>query len=164
MPIVDSSALVADPGVIQKLDCDVCIIGSGPAGATIARELAGTRLKVTIVESGGMQRQPQADALNEIENVGWPRVMDQWLVRNRIVGGSSHSWTGRCGPFDDIDFEKRAWVPYSGWPIGLRDVMPYLDRSTSYLGIGKRGRDFWSMTGLKPPARSLDTTTLLQFF
>jgi choline dehydrogenase-like flavoprotein len=82
-------------------DCDICIIGSGPAGGTIARELSKNRLRVTVLESGGFERQDHTDALNEIESVGRPRVMDQWLVRNRIVGGSSHTWAGRCAPFDD---------------------------------------------------------------
>ena len=93
--------------------CDVCIVGSGPAGATIARELAQCAMQVTLLESGGKERQPQVDELNEIESIGWPRELNQWLLRNRILGGSSHTWAGRCAPFDHIDFEEREWIPYS---------------------------------------------------
>src|ERR1700728_2154634 len=100
MPILDSSAFAGADVLPEALRCDVCIIGSGPAGITIARELSGTTLRVTLLESGGTARQEATDALNEIESVGWPRVLDQWAVRNRIVGGSSATWKARCAPFD----------------------------------------------------------------
>ena len=101
MPILDSSDFAGSDALPDFLRCDICIIGTGPAGATIARELSNTPLRVTILESGGTERQEETDALNEIESVGWPRVMDQWLVRNRIVGGTSNTWSGRCAPFDE---------------------------------------------------------------
>ena len=98
MLILDSSIFAGSDALPDCLRCDICIIGTGPAGITIARELSGTSLRVTILESGRAERQDETDALNEIESVGWPRVMDQWLVRNRIVGGSSSTWAGRCAP------------------------------------------------------------------
>ena len=39
-------------------------------GNTIARELSGTGLRVTMLESGGFMRSLEADALNEVENIG----------------------------------------------------------------------------------------------
>jgi choline dehydrogenase-like flavoprotein len=150
------------------LDCDICIIGSGPAGATIARELSNNRLRVTVLESGGFERQDHADALNEIESVGHPRVMDQWLVRNRIVGGSSHSWAGRCAPFDEIDLERRSWVPNSGWPFCIDYLKPYLDRTVPYLGLGVgtgfSDDRFWAFARRTPPQPDLDPRYLLPFF
>jgi choline dehydrogenase-like flavoprotein len=143
------------PDLVQ---CDVCIIGSGPAGMTIARELSGTSLRVTLLESGGMERQEASDALNEIESVGWTRAQDQWTVRNRIVGGSSATWWSRCAPFDEIDMEQRDWVPYSGWPVKAGDLTSYIERSAKYLGqrdhgqpgLGAHGasaHDHWSRPG-----------------
>jgi choline dehydrogenase-like flavoprotein len=100
MPIVD----LRDIPVAEKIEADICIVGSGPAGSTIARELDSKRLRIVVVESGGIARNADADSLNEIENIGRARVMDQWLVRNRMLGGSSNTWTGRCAPFDEIDY------------------------------------------------------------
>src|ERR1700722_16545489 len=130
MPIVDLSDI---PGG-ERIEADVCIIGSGPAGSTIPRELDGSHLNVVLVENGGRQRQADVDALNEIESIGWARVADQWLVRNRVLGGSSTTWTGRCAPFDEIDYEAREWVPYSGWPLRADELTPFLIRSAPYLG------------------------------
>ncbi len=147
---------------------DVCIVGTGPAGSTLASELANTNLRVIVIESGHRERREDADALNEIENVGWPRVSNQWEVRNRIVGGSSHTWGGRCAPFDEIDFEHRDWVPMSGWPLAQKDLSDYLDRSAKHLGLnagrGFNDENFWTFANLKAPAFSPDPSKLLPFF
>lgn len=163
MPILDSSAFATNDALPGHFRCDVCIVGTGPAGMTIARELSGTSVQVTILESGGTERQEATDALNEIESVGWPRVMDQWLVRNRIVGGSSHTWTGRCAPFDEIDLQFRDWIPYSGWPFQIHDLMPYVCRSANYLGIGNEFTEdrFWAISGCPQPKRVSDPDKLL---
>jgi choline dehydrogenase-like flavoprotein/nucleoside-diphosphate-sugar epimerase len=151
MPVLDSAEFAGQASLPDRLRCDVCIIGSGPAGLTIAKELSGTRLRVTVLESGGNERQEAVDALNEIENVGWPRVLDQWAVRNRVVGGSSATWKARCAPFDDIDFEYRDWIPYSGWPLEHADLAPYIDRSAGHLGLGAGNGvsddRIWELTG-----------------
>ncbi len=164
MPIVD----LRDIPTGETIEADLCIIGSGPAGSTIARELDSERVRVVVVESGDTERSPEADALNEIESIGRPRVMDQWLVRNRILGGSSHTWTGRCAPFDRIDYEKRDWVPYSGWPITADEMMPFLDRAAPYLGLGVgtgfSDRSFWKLFGRMGFSPDIDEKLLLPFF
>jgi len=159
---------VSDETVLPAESCDICIVGSGPAGTTLARELSDTKLSIFVLESGGAERDPLADSLDEIENVGRPRASDQWSVRNRIVGGSSHTWGGRCGPFDEIDYEVRPWVPFSGWPIDDADLEPYLARTVSHLGLavgsGYNDDRFWSIAGRKPPSPDLDPAVLAPFF
>ena len=168
MPVIDSSAFAGGDVLPDSLKCDICIVGTGPAGATIARELSNTNLRVTILESGGTERQAEADALNEIESVGWPRVMDQWLVRNRILGGSSYTWGGRCAPFDEIDLEYRDWVPYSGWPLKAGDLVPYYDRGAKHLGLGSSSGfaddRIWAVIGHKRPKLELDEEKLSPMF
>jgi choline dehydrogenase-like flavoprotein/nucleoside-diphosphate-sugar epimerase len=167
MPVFDLQSYGHD-NASPLAECDLCIIGSGPAGSTIARELSGTGLRVTMLESGGFMRSLEADALNEVENIGRPRVVDQWSVRNRIVGGSSHTWGGRCAPFDAIDLEERPWIPESGWPFEIGDLTPYLDRTAPYLGLavgsGFSDERFWTLAGRTPPRSELDPEVLLPFF
>src|SRR5882762_9910031 len=95
------------------LEADICIIGSGPAGLTIAQEFLNTGTRILLLESGGMKEEPQTQALYQIESTGDARVMDQNILRQRILGGSSHIWTGRCAPFDASDFKPRPWIPFS---------------------------------------------------
>jgi choline dehydrogenase-like flavoprotein len=164
MPIVD----FRDIGPDEKLEADICIVGSGPAGSTIARELANGRLRVVLLESGGLERSADADALNEIDNVGRPRLMDQWLVRNRMLGGSSNTWAGKCAPFDDIDYMARDWVPYSGWPFNADELIPYLNRAVPYLGIGTgsgfTGASFWKLFKRPKGIPELEDDLLVPFF
>lgn len=150
-----------------ELACDVCIIGSGPAGATIARELAQSPLQTILLESGEAERQPLVDELNEIESIGWSRELDQWLLRNRMIGGSSHTWAGRCAPFDPIDFEEREWIPFSGWPFDLDHLRPYLSRTPGYVGLGI-GADYtddrlWALVERPVPQPSLNEDLLEPF-
>ncbi len=167
MPVIDLQSVgEARPDALTV--CDLCIVGSGPAGSTIARELSGTGMRVTLLESGGFVRSSDADALNTVENVGYPRLEDQWAVRNRIVGGSSHTWGGRCAPFDAIDLERRPWIADSGWPFAIEELTPYLDRSAAYLGLavghGFSDERFWSLAGHKRPRFVPHSPSLLPFF
>jgi choline dehydrogenase-like flavoprotein len=118
----------------ESLDADCCIVGSGPAGLTVARELAGSGLSVLLVESGGVRPDPAADALNDTENVGARREPDDQEKRNRVLGGTSLTWSGRSVVFDPIDFEARPWVPHSGWPISRASLAGYFERSKEHLG------------------------------
>lgn len=124
---------VAPDGV---LDTDICVIGAGPAGLTIAAELAGSGIEIVLLESGGREPERWGDALNEIENVGAARQLDQSLVRNRALGGSSWTWWGRSAILDPTDFRDRPWVPGSGWPIERESIEPYLSRSAAHLRLG----------------------------
>ncbi|NJL48224.1 MAG: GMC family oxidoreductase [Leptolyngbyaceae cyanobacterium SM2_5_2] len=119
------------------INTDICIIGAGPAGITIAREFNGKSINVLLLESGGFERDPQVQDLSQGTNEGDPYPSPAG-VRERLVGGTAHVWpidldNGRMGvryvPLDPIDFEKRSWVPYSGWPITRADLDPYYERA-----------------------------------
>jgi choline dehydrogenase-like flavoprotein len=146
----------------REIDTDLCLVGSGPAGLTIANEFAGTAVKVLVLESGGLVEEPESDAQSKIESIGAPRTMEPTLVRNRILGGSSHTWNGKCAPLDDIDFEARPWVPFSGWPISRASLAPYLDRASSYVGIVPycHERPAWALLGQPPPNPDVNTELL----
>ena len=41
--------------VPSEIDCDLCIVGGGAAGLTVAHELADTRLSICLLEGGGLR-------------------------------------------------------------------------------------------------------------
>lgn len=104
---------------------DVCIVGSGAAGLTLATRLAGRGRKILLLEAGGASQTDASQAFYEGEiadpTVHWPLH----FYRVRALGGTSGVWGGRAIPYDPIDFQTRAWVPYSGWPIGPEALTPY---------------------------------------
>ena len=42
----------------------------------------------------------------------------------------------RYVPLDPIDFEKRDWVPNSGWPFSKETLDPYYERAQCFLRNG----------------------------
>lgn len=114
-------------------EADLAIIGGGPAGITLARAFAGSRVQVCLIESGGEQLDPQVQALYEGENTG----ISYPLAKNRLrfLGGSSNHWGGYCRPLDPIDFEQRDWVPHSGWPFGIEELARYYPAASKLVEI-----------------------------
>ena len=118
------------------LDGDVCIIGAGPAGITLAREFDREGLRVLLLEGGGLAFDRAGQALYGGENVGIS-YEDLDEMRSRYFGGSSNCWGGFCRPLDAHDFETRDWVPNSGWPFGREELLPWYRRAQSVLQLGE---------------------------
>ena len=113
---------------------DICVVGSGPAGMTLALTLAAAGFDVALMEGGGL------DFTEESQDLYLGRVTgldneELDVSRLRFFGGSSNHWYGRTRPLEAIDFEPRAYHPLSGWPIGKADLDPYQARADEILDI-----------------------------
>jgi hypothetical protein len=119
-----------------RIRCDVCIIGAGAAGITLAAELAErSDLSVVLLESGGKLKDPDTQALYRGELRGAPQFpLD--ASRLRFLGGTTNHWGGMCRPFDPLDFRERAWVPHSGWPLTREQLDPYYARAHAVCDLG----------------------------
>jgi choline dehydrogenase-like flavoprotein len=117
------------------LEGDLCIVGAGASGITIARELSNTNHKVLLLEGGGFDFDPQMQELYRGENVGLPYYPLQAAALH-YFGGTTNHWAGFCSTFESIDFEKRDWVPHSGWPITRADLDPFYARAQKVIGLG----------------------------
>jgi len=122
----------------RQLTTDVCIIGCGPAGITIANELIKSGIRTLIIESGGMSADSFAQGLLKGSASG-PVIKGypNYLSISRVAGvlGSASQWGGYCTPLTPIDFQRRDWVPRSGWPFSARTLAPFAARAASTLGI-----------------------------
>jgi choline dehydrogenase-like flavoprotein len=116
----------------------VVIVGAGPVGLTLARELAGLA-EILLVETGGFDNDPDEDILLTGESVGLPYPLTE--TRARGFGGSSALWAGYCAEFDEHDFEFRDRVALSGWPFGLEEIQPYYPRVARLLNLGDSNPD-----------------------
>jgi len=115
------------------LDADLAIIGGGVAGITLARALAGSKTRVCVIESGGLEFDPQVQSLYEGENTGID--YSTAATRLRFFGGSSNHWGGYCRPLDPVDLEARDWVPHSGWPITYDELTPWYEPAAEIVQI-----------------------------
>ena len=112
----------------QTFEADLCIIGAGAAGITIAREFANKGQSVILLESGGFEFDEATQALNEGKTIGRFMPAKRHYVSSvqvRYFGGSTNRWEGWCRPLDAIDFEERSWVPNSGWPFPKSHLEPF---------------------------------------
>jgi len=119
------------------IETDICIIGCGAAGITLAREFIGTRYSVLVLEAGGLEAEAENQEIYASEVVGLPHASIH-DGRARIFGGTTTLWGGQALRFDGFDLEKRSWVPYSGWPISLEELESYYDRAERVLQLGPR--------------------------
>ncbi len=139
--LIDARTLESGP----DLTCDICIMGGGPAGLTLARELVGAPVKVCVLESGGLYFEEETQALARGDVVGH-RYPSPDISRLRILGGASNHWEGNCSPLGVEDFRRRDWVPYSGWPFTRADLDPYYARAQVYCQLGPYTYDprYWA--------------------
>ena len=66
-----------------EIETDICIIGGGVAGQTLASELVKSKLKVSMVESGGEDFRRDTQSLTQGKNLGLP-YYDLETTRLRI--------------------------------------------------------------------------------
>jgi choline dehydrogenase-like flavoprotein len=117
------------------LQPDLAIVGGGPAGIAMALALANSPLRVVLLESGGMTLDTKTQALYDAGETGAPYLSLE-ASRIRFLGGGTNIWGGWIRPMDNIDFEERAWMPYSGWPFGVAALKPYYPRAQTLCEAG----------------------------
>ena len=136
--LIDAQSLQS--GEITK---DVCIIGAGPAGITLAREFINEHLDVAIIESGGFEFDSKAQSLADGPTYG--DIKPSIDVNRRQFGGNSNVWHIGLGPgeigvrhalFDETDFLRRDWVPNSGWPFCRDHLIPCYKRAQVVCNAG----------------------------
>ena len=144
--------------MLEKYGYDLCIVGSGIAGALIAYEASRNGKQVVIVEAG-----KKFDRGNRIEQIQhhqilgtdlWPWQVDRrdayndlsaqdlgydyTLNNSRIkgVGGSTLHWGGMVNRFWPSDFNSaKRWGLGADWPIDYDEIEPYYGRAETEMGV-----------------------------
>jgi choline dehydrogenase-like flavoprotein len=155
--IIDARSVHRD----EIIETEVCIVGAGLAGLTLAKEFIDQNFRVCLLESGGLKPDRETQALYQGENIGHPYYsLDS--ARARYFGGTSNRWHIAVGddcsgvrmrPLDAIDFEKRDWVPFSGWPFDKSYLDPFYERAQEICKITPTTYDVadWADPSKTPP-------------
>ncbi|MET4389887.1 choline dehydrogenase-like flavoprotein [Bradyrhizobium sp. F1.4.3] len=139
------------------IETEVCIVGGGAAGITLAREFTNSGFRVTLLESGGDEPEQATQDLYAGSDIGRPYVVFP-VSRLRYFGGTTNHWGGVwCDMPSPLDFEMREGVPYSGWPFPLSYLEPWYRRAQPVLKLGPYGYALsdWGITptGIPEPFR-----------
>lgn len=117
---------------------DVCVVGAGAAGLTLAHALRRAGMSITVLESGPVA---DPDRWNAGESVGHAY---NGLLRGRVrgVGGTTAVWPGQLMRLRPRELEA--------WPF---DLDPHYRRAEDLLGIpvGETARDPWTLFGQADP-------------
>ncbi len=162
----DARQIAAD----STLQADICIVGAGIAGISIAREFIGGSESVVLLEGGGLEftkslrKLPtvlRRHTLGEQALAGGPNAGQPYyplrFTRVRAFGGSSRAWHEGRGvqvrPLDAIDFEAREGLPETGWPIDRAQLDPFYERAQQLCGLGPFAYDMetWEAQGYGAP-------------
>lgn len=135
------------------LEADICIVGAGVAGISLAMEFIGRPEKVLLLEGGGLsftkslrdlptvarRHSVGEQALARGVNAGHPYYPLRF-TRARAFGGSSRAWHEDRGvharPLDPVDFEPRDRLPDHGWPFDRSHLDPFYLRAQKRFGLG----------------------------
>ena len=160
--LIDARSLSKD----HRIETEVCIVGAGAAGVTLAREFIGQPFRICLLESGGLELDRETQSLYQGERTGHPYFpLD--MARLRYFGGSTNHWEGWCRPLDEIDFETREYLPYSGWPFDRSHLDPFYGRAQTICQLGPfvYDADAWKLDASPPLPFIGDRiiTTIYQF-
>lgn len=119
----------------SELRSDLCIIGAGPAGITLASELRGAGLEVSMLVGAGFHEDRRDQKLYSGLNVGLQNY-SPYASRSRRFGGATSRWGGMSRPLEAIDFEQRSWIRHSGWPFSAGELSPHYRRAHGVAHLG----------------------------
>jgi choline dehydrogenase-like flavoprotein len=116
-------SIVVGRGMPDILSFDICVVGAGAGGLSLASNFLNKKHSVVVVESGGVGQRPSPYETGVVPERGlaYARLATSRL---RGFGGSTQAlgWGGLCKPLDPQDFEARPWVRDSGWPFGIEQM------------------------------------------
>jgi choline dehydrogenase-like flavoprotein len=138
--------------VTDRIDAQICIVGAGAAGLTLARSLGDKIPGVILIESGGLDLDGATQGLYVAKNLGLP-YFDLAASRLRFFGGTTNHWSGYCRANDDIDYEGRPTLNLPKWPVSHDALAPFIEQAAALLGIESKffePRYFFEREGFKP--------------
>jgi choline dehydrogenase-like flavoprotein len=158
---------------------DVCVIGSGPAGGILSKELAEAGARVVLVEAGrtmtpqdfhyhtwpyelpyrGMREGEQPAAAYPKELTQAIRYEDSDPIgvdRMWAVGGRSIHWNAVCLRFAERDFRERSLAGIEeDWPLSYEELAPCYSHVEKMIGVtgSKENLDILPDGEFLPPLR-----------
>ena len=147
-----------------SMSFDVCVIGSGPAGGVLSKELAEAGAKVALVEAGRVMKfeefqyhawpyelpfrgrrrpgtPPPAYPKEVRESIRYEDCDNISVDRIRAVGGRSIHWNAVCLRFAERDFREHSLEGIEeDWPLTYQELAPDYSHVEKMIGVTGSGR------------------------
>ena len=116
---------------------EVAIIGSGPAGLSLATRLSQKGVKVMVIESGPFNGYSErAQKRNKVLDAGYGLPYPLGGATKRMTGGTSSVWGGHCPRFKPDDFLCKSKFDYAAdWPITYQELDHYYCEAERFLNV-----------------------------
>lgn len=119
---------------------DICVIGAGAAGISVATDLAQKGRSVFLAEAGEMQYSIKSQDHYKGDLIGDP-YFDLMTARLRFFGGTTGHWGGWCRELDPYDFEAKSACSMAAWPITYEDLRSYSAPAAAILKVPQQSPD-----------------------
>lgn len=106
--LIDSAS-----GLPDLIEADVCVIGAGAAGITLALALEEAGVDTVVLEGGGTD--PTADSARYGGDVDGLDYAELHVTRLRGLGGTTGHWSGFCAELTPFDLAGSGYR--APWPI-----------------------------------------------
>jgi choline dehydrogenase-like flavoprotein len=119
--LVDLEEFEAQPAPIRS---QVCIIGAGLAGHSLAQRFTAAGIGFVLLEAGGRSHEQRSQS---IYNARMARLKHDGTHegRFRLLGGSTTRWGGQLLPYTAEILQPSSSLPSPGWPLTIDELAPY---------------------------------------
>src|SRR5262245_18839722 len=132
---------------------DLCIVGAGPAGLTLALALAGMGRSILLLETGGIEPSRDIQALNDgdVQCDGYAGLQS---TRRRGIGGTARAWDVPVGGGPGAKYVPLSARDMADWPFAWSELQPFYVQAQEVCGLGpfEYGATPWA-TAARPPFR-----------
>jgi hypothetical protein len=132
---------------------DICVVGAGAAGLSMAKRLIGSSKRVLVLSAGSPADRGRPTVLRQSIYKGTVGPLLQqvdpiFLDRSRLHmhGGTTNHFGFWSRPLDPIDLRPRPGLRDASWPITLDDLTPYYQDAHHFGRFGPFNYDdmaFW---------------------
>lgn len=122
----------------HTVEADVCIVGAGAAGLTLAAALGSSGRDVCVLEAGGFAPDRETQSLYDLENVGYP-LREHHMARARYFGGTCNLWAGRAMKLARTDVRGRPWLDDAPWPLRYEELDEFYAKAGRILRLPDQG-------------------------
>src|SRR6056300_997786 len=118
--------IIDNPKLLNNKFYPVIIIGSGPAGITLAKKLEEKKINCLILEAGKLEYDDFSQSNYDFRVFG-DSITDLKYSRLRQFGGTSGHWGGWCKPIEKWNIKK--------WGLDYDEIRKYQNETCKILNI-----------------------------